>query len=230
MSGIAAGITKTFQVVGSAAARVGSAVAGVGSSLFTAGASSAGIAGAAGSGGVLGNILTGAIKQAGIGALLGGTISAATGGSFGKGAMWGGIAGAATGGLGGLMTASGAPQVVAAQTPTGVAPTGSSAVPAATASTSNGLMSFLKSEGGGALAGNLIAGVGQGLSAYSQQKAIEDQQKNLQKSYSVDPSAYVEGGRSMQANRPDMPTADQAYTRTRNQYDPAKGRIVKVPV
>lgn len=224
MSGIASGITKIFTTVGSAAARVGKAVAGVGSSLFTAGASTGGIASAASGGGVLGNILTGAVKQAGIGALLGGGVSAATGGDFGKGALWGGLAGAATGGL---MGAAGAQQVVAAETPTGVAPTGNSAVPAATASTSGGLMSFLQSEGGGALAGNLIAGVGQGLSAYSAQKAVEDQEKRLRKSYSVDPSVYVQPKATTPAGQ--LQTPQQAYSRMRNQYDPALGRIVKVP-
>lgn len=109
MSGLVSGITKTFQAVGSAVARVGKAVTGVGATTFTAGAASAAPSMATGGlsgivskftgGGVLGNIITGAVTQAGYGALAGGAIGALTGQGFGKGAMMGGLGGAVTGGL-----------------------------------------------------------------------------------------------------------------------------------
>lgn len=109
MSGIASGIGKVFSTVGSAVARVGKAVTGVGATTFTAGAASAapsmatgGLSGIVSSftgGGVLGNIITGAVTQAGYGALIGGAVGAMTGQGFGKGALMGGLGGAVTGGL-----------------------------------------------------------------------------------------------------------------------------------
>ena len=143
MSGIVSGITKTFTAVGSAAARVGQSIAAVGATVFTSGAAtgassmaSGGLSAAASSmGGVLGNVLTGAIKQGAIGALIGGGISALTGNGFSKGALIGGLGGAVTGGLSGyagsgtLPAGAAAPPagdagLAAANTATGVAPTG----------------------------------------------------------------------------------------------------------
>ncbi|KQT54623.1 hypothetical protein ASG43_03285 [Aureimonas sp. Leaf454] len=145
MSGIVSGITKVFQSVGSAVARVGQAVSAVGAATFTAGAAtgakslaSGGLSQVASSMGnsVLGNVLTGAVKQAAMGAIIGGGISALTGNGFGKGALMGGLGGAVTGGLTGLASGTGlmpaaattAPAadagLQAAQTATGVAPTG----------------------------------------------------------------------------------------------------------
>jgi len=109
MSGIVSGVTKVFTAVGSAVARVGSAVGAVGASVFTAGAASG--AGSMGSGafssmlqsvtgdGVLGNVLSGALKTAIPGALIGGAVGAMTGTGFMKGAMMGGLGGAAMGGI-----------------------------------------------------------------------------------------------------------------------------------
>jgi hypothetical protein len=138
MSGVVSGISKVFTSVGSAAARVGQAVMGVGRAVFTAGAATgAGPMGAGGftsvlqnltGSGVLGNMLTGAITQAGYGALLGGAIGAITGQGFGKGALIGGLGGAVTGGLGGLAGAAGVDTgIVTGSTPTGMASTGSTA-------------------------------------------------------------------------------------------------------
>jgi len=149
MSGIASGIGKVFSAVGSAAARVGSAFTGVGATTFTAGAAAAapsmatgGLSGIVSSftgGGVLGNIITGAVTQAGYGALIGGAVGAMTGQGFGKGALMGGLGGAVTGGLFGaagvnpdpLTKGFGQSQqsgvVPVEGTATGAAPTGSTA-------------------------------------------------------------------------------------------------------
>jgi hypothetical protein len=136
MSGIVSGITKVFTSVGSAVARVGQSVAAVGASVFTTGAATGAGSMASGAlsatartmgGGVLGNVINGAIKQGAIGAIIGGGISALTGNGFGKGALIGGIGGLATGGLTGYaQSGTGlAPNgVAAAETATGVAPTG----------------------------------------------------------------------------------------------------------
>ena len=82
MSGIVSGIGKVFSTVTSGVARVGKAIMGVGATTFTAGAATG--AAPLASGGLagivqkftgtstLGNILTGAITQAGYGALIGG--------------------------------------------------------------------------------------------------------------------------------------------------------------
>jgi hypothetical protein len=223
MSGVVSGIGKVFKTVTSGISRVGKAITGVGASVFTAGAAPGGVAAATQAGGTLSNILLGAAKQAGIGALVGGAIGAATGQGFKKGALWGGLGGAA---LGGLSAAAGGAQQIAgtvpADTATGVAPTGVAATP----SGGGGFMKFLQSEGGGALAGNVIAGVGQGLAGYAQQKAEEEKDQRLRDSYSVDPSVYIQP-------RPTTPPAQlqtpaQAYSRPRYAYDPSVGRIMPV--
>jgi hypothetical protein len=109
MSGIVSGVSKVFSTVGQAAARVGSAVTGVGASVFSAGAATG--AGAMASGGlngvvqsvagkgVLSNVLSGAIKTALPGMVIGGAVGAMTGTGFMKGALMGGLGGAAMGGF-----------------------------------------------------------------------------------------------------------------------------------
>lgn len=142
MSSIVSGIGKIFTTVTQTAVKVGQAVAGVGSTLFTAGAASGAGPMAGGGftsliknftgGGVLGNVLSGAVTQAGFGALAGGAIGALTGQGFAKGAMMGGLTGAVTGGLGGLAGAAGlgaqppgVDGITTGSTPTGMVPTGS---------------------------------------------------------------------------------------------------------
>lgn len=141
MSSIMSGLGKVFETVSKTAVKIGSAVAGVGSTLFTAGAATGAGPMATGGftnllknftgGGVLGNVLSGAITQAGFGALAGGAIGALTGTGFGKGALIGGLGGAVTGGLGGLAGAAGigaqpsVDGITTGSTPTGLAPTGS---------------------------------------------------------------------------------------------------------
>lgn len=217
MSGLAAGIGKVFTSVIGSAVKVGQAVAGVGSTLFTAGAASGAGPMAGGGftnliknftgGGVLGNVLSGAVTQAGFGALAGGAIGALTGQGFGKGAMLGGLTGAVTGGFGGLAGAAGlgtqlqaVDGITTGSTPTGLAVTGSTgptpsvnpvasvsgapqaamgqaAAPAASGGLMNGLGRFLTSETGG----GMLAGLGKGLAGYMDQKAKADEsQKDRQ--------------------------------------------------
>lgn len=109
MSGIAKSVGKVFKKVTKAASKILPAVLAVGATVFTAGAAlglpamSSGWGGAVssvfGSGSTLGNVLTGAITQAGYGAALGGAASALGGGSFADGAGMGAAAGALGGGL-----------------------------------------------------------------------------------------------------------------------------------
>jgi len=210
MSSVASGIGKVFTSVANTAVKVGSAVAGVGTSLFTTGAASGagsmasgGLSGIAGSFGksTLGNVLSGAIRTAGFGALAGGAIGAATGQGFMKGALMGAAGGGIMGGVSGVMTptggvmatggAPGAPTTgsVPASTATGFAPTGQ-------AGGGGGLMSFLNSEGGA----GLVAGLGEGLMEWQKMKSQQDeynnqrdftreQQQRVTDSYSVDPSS-----------------------------------------
>lgn len=166
MSGIVSGITKVFTTVGTAVARVGRAVLGVGATTFTAGAASGAGSMASGGlsgiisrftgGGVLGNVLTGALTQAGYGALIGGAASALTGGSFAKGALMGAAGGALSGGLMGaaglnadpLTRGFGMPTggnvpgvtsgVTSGATPSGAMPTGVSAQAPTTVPTTTG--------------------------------------------------------------------------------------------
>lgn len=209
MSGIASGIGKVFTSVVSGVRHIGQAVMGVGATAFTAGAANAAAPMATGGfsgviqnlagGGVLGNILSGAVRQAGYGALLGGAIGAATGQGFGKGALIGGLGGAVTGGLSGLGGGKGlfaaaglqpgGSGVIPGNTATGMVATGSTAsgagqplqsgyagAPAQVAATTptsagGGLFSFLNSEAGG----GLLAGLGQGLMGYQQAQAAADE-------------------------------------------------------
>lgn len=169
MSGLASGIGKVFSTVGKAAARVSQAVLGVGATTFTAGAASGAAPMATGGfggvlqsltgGGVLGNVLTGAIKQAGYGALIGGAIGAMTGQGFGKGAMIGGLGGAVSGGL---MSAAGIGMTpatpsgagtVPADTPTGFAPTGSTDPASARVAAAHGTPTIYTPDGGMDVAG-----------------------------------------------------------------------------
>jgi hypothetical protein len=186
MSSVATGIGKAFTAVASTATKVGSAVAGVGTSLFTAGAASGagsmasgGLSGVASSFGksTLGNVLSGAIRTAGFGALAGGVVGAATGQGFMKGALIGAAGGGIMGGIsgamaptGGVMATGGVPGAttgsVPASTATGFAPTGQTG--------GGGLMSFLNSEGGA----GLVAGLGEGLMEWQKMKAQQDEYDN----------------------------------------------------
>lgn len=243
MSGIVNGISKVFSTVTSGVARVAKAVTGVGATAFTAGAASGAGSMASGGlngvissftgGGVLSNILTGAIKQAGYGALIGGAIGAVTGQGFAKGAMYGAIGGAVTGGLGAAFAPGTQPPAVQsvqaagslpAATPTGLSPTGTAAAPVAAAEPASGLGRFLTSEAGG----SMIAGLGQGIMAWQgakeERETREREQKRLTDSYNVDPSALAP---STQVVASDRPSPSEQYGRPQRwRYDSEARRMV----
>lgn len=112
ISSVFKGIKKVFKKVVKVVKKVAAPVLAIGALVFTGGAALglaplAGGWGAAasavtaklGATGVLGSALTGAITQAGYGALTGGLISEVSGGSFSQGARAGATVGAVTGGL-----------------------------------------------------------------------------------------------------------------------------------
>lgn len=233
MSGVVGGIGKVFQAAVGGVARISQAVSAVGRTVFTAGAASG--AGSMASGGlngiissftgngVLGNILSGAVRTAIPGALIGAAVGAVTGTGALKGAMMGGLGGAAMGGLGAM---TGVPQtgsVAGVDTPTGLAPTGAtataplsqssfdsrfgSAAPApaapapAAAPAGNGFMSMFQGQSGAAL----LSGAAQGAGAYLQQRGLEkeaqrdrdmirEREQRLTDSYDVDPRVLMGGG------------------------------------
>ncbi len=135
-------IGKVFTPVVKTVASIPSAIFGVGSAVSTAGAATAAAPLAQGGltgfinnltgGGVLGSVLNGAIRQAGVGALIGAGVGAITGQGLGRGALMGAVGGAVTGGLSGAasfrngqLAQTSTPSVAPAQSPTGLAPTGS---------------------------------------------------------------------------------------------------------
>lgn len=105
-------IKKVFKRVVKAARIIVPLVLAAAAIYFTAGAA-LGVTGTAGGwlssnlglSGTLGGIVSGAVNQAGYGALLGGGISAVTGGNVGKGLLTGAVAGAVTGGITGAIQA-----------------------------------------------------------------------------------------------------------------------------
>lgn len=116
MSKIIKGVKKVFQKIVPVIKKVAPYALAIGAIVFTAGAAlgatgilgmgwggaAAALGGAAG-GGTIGGVIAGAMTQAGWGALSGGLISKAQGGSFLKGAQAGALTGAVTGGvMGGL--------------------------------------------------------------------------------------------------------------------------------
>lgn len=114
--GLFSGIKKVFKKVTKAIVKVAPIALLAGAAIFTGGAAlglapfaggwgaaAAGFASNLGLTGTLGSIVTGAVTQAGYGALAGGLISGVTGGNVIKGAQMGALTGAVTGGVtGGL--------------------------------------------------------------------------------------------------------------------------------
>lgn len=264
MSGLASGIGKAFSALGNAATRVASSVLGVGAATTTAGiATGAGSMASGGfggflsrltGGGVMGNIVSGAIRQAGYGAVLGGITGMVTGQGFGKGALMGAAGGALTGGL----MAGLRPQptgTLQADTPTGLAPSGrsmtspdpsiptggpymmtqsgqaaSAAARTATASSTvpqssgGGFLNFINSETGG----GLLAGLGKGASDYFTMKSKIDAEKDMQErelGYLRDKDQRIQDSYSVSDNAFATPPGTK---RMRYDYDPAQGKIVMV--
>lgn len=122
MSGLVKGVKKVFKKVAKVVKKVAPIALAIGAAVFTGGAAlgltsmAGGWSAAAGSvasalgaggGGVLSSAITGAITQAGYGALMSGTIAELSGGSFSDGAKVGATVGAVTGGISGALGAGG---------------------------------------------------------------------------------------------------------------------------
>lgn len=215
MSGIVKGIKKVFKAVAKVVKKVAPIALAVGALVFTGGAAlglpgilgggwgaAAGAVGQAiGGSGVIGSVLTGAIQQAGTSALIGGALSAATGGSFTEGAKAGAAAGAIMGGVGSGLSAMRGPAPAGGPTqpapggtpggPPGGPPTsGSTAImpgePGMSVPGGGGVINAgqprrgLLSKIGGYiernpdLVGNVVKGVGQGLVAEAGADAERD--------------------------------------------------------
>lgn len=259
LGGLFGAIGKIFTPALGAATKVGSGVLGVAASTFTAGAATGApslISGGFGSaiqglfsgGGVLGNMVSGAMQQAAYGAISGGIGGMLTGSGFGQGAMQGAMGGAVMGGVStGLGAAFGGqgPGAGGWRDPGGsvrMAPgaeyssmdggpggtpmppqrpadlgTGQGTAPAMTGEARNtGLGAILENP----MVGNLIAGVGQGMSA----KAQADATRQLQEGRQAHEIAMDERTRD---NYRVNPNALQTGRR-RREYDPAQKRIVTV--
>lgn len=113
MSGVVSGVKKGFKKVAKVAKKVAPYALAAAAVYFTAGAALGVTAGwgatattltqSLGLTGTLGNVVTGAVTQAGYGAAIGAATSAITGGDISDGAMYGALGGAVTGGVtGGL--------------------------------------------------------------------------------------------------------------------------------
>ena len=118
MSGVVKGVAKVFKKVVKVVKKVLPVILAAAAIYFTAGAAlgvagtaggwggaASGLVGKLGLGSTLSSVLTGAVTQAGYGAVLGGGLALVTGGDVGKGLLRGAAAGAITGGITGAITA-----------------------------------------------------------------------------------------------------------------------------
>lgn len=238
MSGLFTAIGRVFTPVIDGISHIGSAMTGVGATAFTGaaatGASSfvdaasnigsslfSGASAAGSTSTVLGNIFKG------ITSTLGGATDS-LGNMLVGGAGSNTLGGSAAKGLGVGITPGGSiDTLTTAATPTGVAPTG-------VTNFGDKITDFLSSEGGG----NLLAGLGKGLSTYQEQQAQVErdqmlydfkngQEQRLRESYHVDPSVFA-GNDQAPPDRTKRPTPGQKYDRTRLRYVRGKG-VVEVP-
>lgn len=261
MSGVLKGIKKVFKRVGKIVKKVAPVVLAAAAVYFTAGAAmgllpagataGSAAAGAMGLSGTLGGVVSGAVTQAGYGAVIGGAVAEVSGGDFKEGMQQGAAAGALTGGvMGGVdpssvgvasapdvsgagpsataaPSANPAPSTPAAPSATSVTP------PAATPSaTSGGLMKpggWL--ERNQTLVGQTVSGLGQGLMAKADNEAASEILKQRRANY-----GGLDFGSSYRSAAPgssgQSPDARFGATPSSYEYrfDPKVGRIVRVPV
>lgn len=271
MSKIVKSVKKVFKKVGKVIKKVAPVALAVGALVFTGGAAlglapmAGGWAGAAsaitaklGAGGVLGGALTGAITQAGYGALAGGSMAAVTGGDVRKGLLTGAGVGAITGGVtGGWNAASAARQATAgvpnasgtiemgdaynATTGAGVTtPTATGTGSAAPGTTSSrGLLSRVTGEGSWlernqALVGNVVGGIGEGLmtsaSADAELDMMRERSNEIRRNYEgVEPGANY---RTLSAEGSGVTPSQRFGQRLRYQfqYNPQSQRIERVEI
>lgn len=253
MSGAVKSVKKVFKKAVKSVKKVLPIALGVGAVVFTAGSA----LGALPSWGdaitsltgtsTLGNILAGAVTQAGYGAAAGMGVAAVTGGSITKGAQYGSIAGAVTGaasGAAGLPTdpfsktqppspMPGTSQAMNYQTAAGTAGGPTVAAPAATAAgtaTGSGVM-----QPGGwlernqELVGGLLGGIGESLIAgneaddagKTQLQIMRERQRLIADNYGSDGTGLLAPGDTDYI-------ADNGYG-FQYAYNPDTGRIEQVP-
>ena len=266
MSSLFKGVRKLFKKVIKAVIKIAPIILGVAAIVFTGGAA-LGLGGIMGGGwaaaaatvgstlggsGMLGSVLTGAITQAGRGALIGAAAAAVTGGDVGEGLKRGAMAGAVLGGVGGgighVRQASGVegygPITEGGVTTTplpeqaGVnygAGTGQAidaagnVIPQAGGSGfgrfMGGVGSFIKDNP--EIAGGIISGIGQGLMPSEAEEYAKARSRLTRENYAgTDPGAKYRDIAPGQGTGFD-PTR---YGSFEYQYDPAQGRIVKKAV
>lgn len=195
-------IKKFFKKVVKSAKIIVPVVLGAAAIYFTVGAA-LGVTGTAGGwlssslglSGTLGSVVSGAVTQAGYGALLGGGLAAVTDGDVGKGLLEGALAGAVTGGITGAITA---PAIAASSGATGATGPGTTAggglpselglagsldtaaglnpntaikAPTTGGPETTGLLTrfgeFASTPGGGAIIGGAIQGIGSGIGNFA---------------------------------------------------------------
>jgi hypothetical protein len=262
MSKVIKGVKKVFKKVTKVVKKLAPVVLGAAAIYFTAGAAlGAGgwsaVAGNIGSTlgtGMLSRVVTGALTKAGQGALIGGVVSKASGGSFTQGAKAGAGIGALAGGISGAFTPAAA-QPAAAIENMGAADEAASM--GANFSHDGGLTATAQqvagsgggsagSGGGGllreggwlernqGLVGNVVSGLGQGLMAKGEAEGEIDvlREKNRltgQNYTGVDPGAGFRPVAPGASGQSPMQRFDpSSYGQFEYQYNPQSGRIEKV--
>lgn len=250
------GIKKVFKKVVKVLKKVVPIILAAAAIYFTAGAvlalpgASIGLGGAVSSitaglgNGVVAGVVRGALVSAAHGAAIGGLTSAATGGSFSQGARAGAVTGFVVGGVSGGVNAAraaippgGTPPILPSATPpaelgvdaiNNMIPTGS----VATGSSAGGLF-----RSGGwlqrnqDLVGNVISGVGSGLLAGSEEDYLRERFRLTAANYAgTDPGRNYRDVAPVTSGQPTNRFDPSAYGSFEYQYDPAQGRIIKVPV
>ena len=194
MSGAVKAIKKVFRKAVKAVKKFAPVILAAAAIYFTVGAAQ-GVAGTAGGwlssglglSGTLGSVVSGAVTQAGYGALIGGGLAAVTGGDVSKGLLRGAVAGGVTGGLTGAFTApatnlgaaSGSNRI-AQPLPGGTTVSGgvgpNTLIGAADkVQQTKGLLErfgdFAQTDPGGNIIGGAIQGLGSGIGAFAQADA-----------------------------------------------------------
>ncbi len=217
MSKVVKGIKKVFKKVVKVVKKIAPVVLAAAAIYFTAGAAmgvggptaGSALASSMGLTGTLGGVVSGAVTQAGYGALIGGTLSKAQGGSFSEGAKAGALGGMVTGGISGGINPAGAGVTPAAPTSgidpgalnaadeaasmganfshdAGISPVSTATPPSVAAAPQAATSKGLLNQGGWlernqALVGNVVGGIGQGMMARSQADSEIDALRERQK-------------------------------------------------
>ena len=224
MSGALKGVKKVFKKVAKTASKVLPVALAVGAVVFSAG-SALGALPSWGSAvtsltgtSTFGNILAGAVTQAGYGSLIGMATAGVTGGDVIKGAQYGAAAGAVTGGITGAAggpidpLAPNDPATQGAATPgggtmvqtaSGVPATATPAVTTAAGATPTGAAPGLLGAGGFVernqeLIGGVVGGLGKGLLAAGEaDDEGKSQMKLLRERYKLDAANYGASGNGL---------------------------------